>query len=50
MTRIVYEGRPIAAVIHDPALRTEPELLQDGQPDAHDHGGALKSMDAALQE
>src|SRR5262249_20981951 len=29
VTRIAYEGRPIAAVIHDPALRNEPELLRD---------------------
>jgi PAS domain S-box-containing protein len=29
VTRIAYEGRPIAAVIHDPALRNEPGLLRD---------------------
>jgi PAS domain S-box-containing protein len=29
VTRIAYEGRPIAAVIHDPALRNEPVLLRD---------------------
>jgi PAS domain S-box-containing protein len=29
VTRIAYEGRPIAAVIHDPALRNDPELLHN---------------------
>jgi PAS domain S-box-containing protein len=29
VTRIAYEGRPIAAVIHDPALRNEPALLRE---------------------
>ena len=29
MTRLEYEGRPIAVVVHDPALREEPELLDD---------------------
>jgi PAS domain S-box-containing protein len=29
VTRLDYEGQPIAAVVHDPALRDEPELLDD---------------------
>jgi PAS domain S-box-containing protein len=29
VTRLVYDGQPIAAVVHDPALREEPELLDD---------------------
>jgi PAS domain S-box-containing protein len=29
VTRIAYEGRPIAVVLHDPGLRNEPELLRD---------------------
>jgi PAS domain S-box-containing protein len=29
VTRLDYAGEPIAAVVHDPALREEPELLDD---------------------
>ena len=29
VTRLVYDGQTIAAVVHDPALRDEPELLED---------------------
>jgi hypothetical protein len=29
VSRLVADGRPIAAVVHDPALRAEPELLDD---------------------
>ena len=29
VTRLAHEGRPLAAVVHDPALRNEPELLDD---------------------
>src|SRR5262249_56262984 len=29
VTHLEYEGEPLAAVVHDPALREEPELLDD---------------------
>ncbi len=29
VTRLAYEGQPVAVVVHDPALRDEPELLDD---------------------
>ncbi len=29
VTRLAYEGRPLAVIVHDPALRGEPELLDD---------------------
>ena len=29
MSRLAHEGLPLAAVLHDPALREEPELLED---------------------
>jgi PAS domain S-box-containing protein len=29
VTRLAHDGRPLAAVVHDPALRDEPELLDD---------------------
>ncbi len=29
VTRLAYEGRPLAAIVHDPALKDQPELLDD---------------------
>ncbi len=29
VTRLAYEGRPLAAIVHDPALTDQPELLDD---------------------
>ncbi len=29
VSKLVHDGRPLAAVVHDPSLRAEPELLND---------------------